>query len=139
MVHLVVKHRLHVCSEVEEKKQESWRQEFENNKREIDFFADTLEIRRDAIQTYIDYKQVDFASNDTKKSNSIGDDSNTDDDDYDSEDEESEEDGSDEDDTIYLVSACPKCGDEKLCRNRSVEKIVKVFQQMMLYRNLLED
>ena len=125
--------------EVEEKEQESWRQEFENNKREIDFFADTLEIRRDAIQTYIDYKQVDFATNDAKKSNSVGEDSNTDDDDYDSADEESEEDGSDEDDTIYLVSACPKCGDEKLCRNRSVEKIVKVFQQMMLYRNLLED
>ena len=98
-----------------------------------------MEIRRDAIQTYIDYKQVDFASNDTKKSNSVGEDSNTDDDDYDSADEESEEDGSDEDDTIYLVSACPKCGDEKLCRNLSVEKIVKVFQQMMLYRNLLED
>ena len=139
MVRLVVKHRLHVCPEVEEKEQESWRQEFENNKREIDFFADTLEIRRDAIQTYIDYKQVDFASHDAKKSNSVGEDSNTDDDDYDSEDEGSEEDGSDEDDTIYLVSACPKCGDEKLCRNLSVEKIVKVFQQMMLYRNLLED
>ena len=104
--------------------QESWRQQFEMNKREVDFFANTLDIRKNAIAHYQDYKKNVFSKG------SITDDDNGGSDESDSEDYN----GEDEDDTTSLVSA-----GQQLTRNLHVERIVKLFNEMLVYRNIIEE
>jgi len=97
--------------------QKSWRQQFEMNKREVDFFSNTLNIRKDAIAHYQDYKKEAFSKG------SITDDEESDD-------SESEE----ENDEHRMVSAS-----QHLTRNLHVERIVKLFNEMMVYRNIIEE
>ena len=103
--------------------QESWRQQFEMNKREVDFFANTLDIRKNAIAHYQDYKKNVFSKG-----------SITDDDDGGSDESDSEDLDEDEDDTTSLVSAR-----QQLTRNLHVERIVKLFNEMLVYRNIIEE
>ena len=87
------------------------------NKRELDFFSNTLDIRKDAIAHYQDYKKEAFSKG------SITDDEESDD-------SESEE----ENDEHRMVSAS-----QHLTRNLHVERIVKLFNEMMVYRNIIEE
>ena len=92
------------------------------NKREVDFFANTLDIRKNAIASYQDYKKEAFSKG-----------SLTDDDD-DGSYESDPEDDQDNDDTLSLVSAS-----QQWTRNLHVERIVKLFNEMMVYRNIIEE
>ena len=106
--------------------QESWRLQFEMNKREVDFFADTLDIRKDAIASYQDYKKEEFSRGSLIEEEGV---TETDD--------ESESDDEDlDDDTISLVSANES---QSMTRNLHVERIVKLFNEMMVYRSVIED
>lgn len=104
-----------------EEKPGAWRQQYEINKREVDFFANTLDIRKNAIASYQDYKKEAFSKG------SLTDD---DDDSYESDPEDDE----DNDDTLSLVSAS-----QQWTRNLHVERIVKLFNEMMVYRNIIEE
>ena len=110
----------------------SWKQKAERNKREINFFENTLDVRKNVIESYSDYKKEPFESCSQS----------------DSEEEEEEEDDDSEDDTIYdssdeddesvgQVSYCPECGDRNIRRNAKMERIADLFKTMMEYRNLL--
>ena len=111
-----------------------WKQEFDEKKKEIDFFSDTLDIRKNAIETYIDYKKESFKNHSDDNSYASKNDEDSNDNDSDS----SDEDDDDTDDaTICLVTNCPKCGVGKLSRNAKIEKIVKTFQLMMHFRQFL--
>lgn len=92
------------------------------NKREVDFFANTLDIRKNAIAHYQDYKKNVFSKG-----------SITDDDESDESDSE-DYNGEEEDDTLSLVSAR-----QQLTRNLHVERIVKLFNEMLVYRNIVEE
>ena len=96
------------------------------NKREVDFFADTLDIRKDAIASYQDYKKEEFSRGSLIEEEGV---TETDD--------ESESDDEDlDDDTISLVSANES---QSMTRNLHVERIVKLFNEMMVYRSVIED
>jgi len=111
-----------------------WKQEFDEKKKEIDFFSDTLDIRKNAIETYIDYKKESFKNHSDDNSYASKNDEDSNDNDSDS----SDEDDDDTDDaTICLVTNCPKCGVGKLSRNAKIEKIVKTFHLMMQFRQFL--
>ena len=103
--------------------QESWRQQFEMNKKEVDFFANTLDIRKNAIARYQDYKKNVFSKG-----------SITDDDDESDKSDSEYYNGEDENDTTSLVSAR-----QDLTRNLHVERIVKLFNEMLVYRNIIEE
>ena len=87
------------------------------NKRELDFFSNTLNIRKDAIAHYKDYKKEAFSKG------SITDDEESDD-----------SDSEEENDEHRMVSAS-----QHLTRNLHVERIVKLFNEMMVYRNIIEE
>ena len=110
--------------------QESWRRQFEMNKREVDFFADTLDIRKDAIASYQDYKKEEFSRGSLIEEEGV---TETDDESV-SDDEDEDED--EDDDTISLVSANES---QSMTRNLHVERIVKLFNEMMVYRSVIED
>ena len=93
------------------------------NKREVDFFANTLDIRKNAIASYQDYKKKAFSKG-----------SLTDDDDDDGSYESDPDDDEDNDDTLSLVSES-----QQWTRNLHVERIVKLFDEMMVYRNIIEE
>ena len=114
-------------TEEHEDTQTSWREHFEMNKKEIDFNENTLDIRKNAIETYIDYKMESFQTDADVEEEASSSDTVTNNSDSD-EDEE----------TIELVSVCPKCGNSKLTRNLKIERIIKLYDQMMHYRNLVE-
>ena len=90
------------------------------NKRELDFFSNTLNIRKDAIAHYQDYKKEAFSKG------SITDEEESDDSDSEEEDVENDE--------HRMVSAS-----QQLTRNLHVERIVKLFNEMMVYRNIIEE
>ena len=111
--------------EVEDtEEQESWRQQFEMNKTEVDFFANTLDIRKNAIAGYQDYKKEAFSKG------SISDEDDSDESDF----EDDADEGDDDDDTLSFMSAS-----QQLTRNLHVERIVKIFNEMMIYRNVIEE
>ena len=93
------------------------------NKKEVDFFANTLDIRKNAIARYQDYKKNVFSKG-----------SITDDDDESDESDSEYYNGEDENDTTSLVSAR-----QDLTRNLHVERIVKLFNEMLVYRNIIEE
>lgn len=86
------------------------------NKREVDFFSNTLDIRKDAIACYQDYKKEAFSKG------SITD-----------EEEESSDSDSEEEDEENRMS------NQQLTRNLHAERIVKLFNEMMVYRNIIEE
>ena len=106
----------------------SWKEKVERNKREIDFFENTLDVRKNAIESYSDYK-IPFES--CSQSEDEEDDDSEDDTDtlYDSSD--------DDDESVYQVSSCPECGDRNIRRNAKLERIAELFNKMMEHRNLL--
>ena len=111
----------------------SWREQFEHNKKEIDFFTDTLDIRKNAIETYVDYNNMD---------SKIQEDDDSDSEESDDQDETDEEEGSTEDDdeeTSCSITVCPKCGDKNFFRNHNVENVLKLFKQMMIFRTYLKE
>ena len=104
----------------------TWKQKFESNKKEIDFFENTLDIRKNAIESYSDYKKgkaddghFDMDSSTTEEDQS---------------EDDSEYESSDEDDES-LVSECPECGDGDWQRNQKMERMIELFNKMMEYRN----
>ena len=103
----------------------SWRQKFERKKKEIDFFENTLDIRKNAIESYSDYKMnggnIQIDSSSSEEDDSEGDT------DYDSSEEDDSSDG--------LVSDCPQCGARDWRRNDKMEKMIEIFNTMMEYRN----
>ena len=107
----------------------SWKEKVERNKREIDFFENTLDVRKNAIESYSDYK-IPFES--CSQSEDEEDDDSEDDTDtlYDSSDD-------DDDESVYQVSSCPECGDRNIRRNAKLERIAELFNKMMEHRNLL--
>ena len=106
----------------------SWKQKAELNKRKIDFFENTLDVRKNANESYSDYKKVPFESF-SQSEDEENDDSEDDTDTlYDS---------SDEDESVDKVSICPECGDRNIRRNVKLERISELFNKMMEYRNLL--
>ena len=116
-----------------EEEQVPWREQFDSNKIEVNFFENTLDIRKNAIETYIDYKMEDFKN---KEESASEDEEDTITDPSGSEEEETESESDDE--TVVLVTSCPKCN-SKLYRNHKTEKIIKQFDKMMHYRNLIEN
>merc|ERR1719384_3018916 len=88
--------------------QKSWRQQFEMNKREVDFFSNTLDIRKDAIACYQDYKKEAFSKGSITE-----------------EEEESDDSDSEEEDEENRMSS------QQLTRNLHAERIVKLFNEMM--------
>ena len=100
------------------------------NKREVDFFADTLDIRKDAIASYQDYKKEEFSRGSLIEEEGV----TETDDESESDDEDLDED--EDDDTISLVSANES---QSMTRNLHVERIVKLFNEMMVYRSVIED
>ena len=98
------------------------------NKREVDFFADTLDIRKDAIASYQDYKKEEFSRGSLIEEEGVTE--------TDNESESDDEDLDEDDDTISLVSANES---QSMTRNLHVERIVKLFNEMMVYRSVIED
>ena len=111
----------------------SWKQKVERNKREIDFFENTLDVRKNAIESYSDYKKVPFESCSQSDSEEEEEDDNDSEDDTDTLYDSSDED----DESVGQVSICPECGDRNIRRNAKLERIVELFNKMMEYRNLL--
>ena len=109
----------------------SWKQKVERNKREIDFFENTLDVRKNAIESYSDYKKVPFES--CSQSNSEEEEENEDD----SEDDTLYDSSDEDDESVGQVSNCPECGDKNIRRNAKLERIAELFTKMMEYRNLL--
>ena len=110
----------------------SWKQKAERDKRQIDFFENTLDVRKNAIESYSDYKKIPLKSNSESDSDA----------DEDEEDDDSEHDtvcdSSDEDDeSVGQVSSCPECGDRNIRRNAKLERIAQIFKKMMEFRDLL--
>ena len=106
----------------------SWRQQFENNKKEIDFYKDTLDIRKNAIETYVDYNNEDVCNQDSDGS-----------DESESDETDSCTNDDDDDETSCSITACPKCGSKIFYRNHNVENVVKLFKQMMIFRNYFKE
>jgi len=96
--------------------QKSWRQQFEMNKREVDFFSNTLDIRKDAIACYQDYKKEAFSKGSITE-----------------EEEESDDSDSEEENEENRMSS------QQLTRNLHAERIVMLFNEMMVYRNIIEE
>ena len=112
----------------------SWRQQFENNKKEVDFYTDTLDIRKNAIETYLDYNNEDVQNLENDEN-----DKSSSDDQNESDEDESSTDEEDDEETTCSITACPKCGSKIFYRNHSVENVVKLFKQMMIFRNYLKE
>ena len=107
----------------------SWKEKVERNKREINFFENTLDVKKNAIESYSDYKKVPFESC-GQSEDEENDDSEEDTDTlYDSSDED--------DESVGQVSRCPECGDRNLRRNTKLERIAELFNKMMEHRNLM--
>ena len=104
----------------------NWKLAFEQKKREIDFFANTLDIRKNAIESYNDYSKLleEEDSDDIENESDCS--------------EVSEEDSStvceEESDEDRGLLECPECGSAIIKRNHQAEKISKLFFRMMEFR-----
>ena len=114
-----------------EGEQLTWKQKFERNKKEIDFFENTLDIRKNAIESYSDYKKDKLDYGHFEMDSSTTEEGQSEDD--------SDNETSDDDDDVYdgesLVSECPDCGDQDWRRNAKMERMIELFNKMMEYRN----
>lgn len=111
--------------------QSNWKLAFEGKKRELDFFANTLEIRKDAIETYKDYSKL-IEENIQKE---VSEDTEEDDSDSDT---EYEDDTDTETSVGSCIVDCPVCSEPIVERNLQAEKISKLFFSMMEIRNKME-
>jgi len=117
-----------------EHKESNWRLSFDKNKREIDFFANTLEIRKNAIETYTDYSKLLGDTMFEQKQERSFDDSDNNEDDNDSSTEcETDTDTDTSEDST--TADCPVCNEPIIERNIQAEKISKLFYSMMEFRN----
>ena len=113
----------------------NWKLSMEKNKKELDFFANTLEIRKNAIETYKDYSKLieenaideDKSCDDTEVDDTSDD--GTEYQDTDTDNETSEDAG---------IVDCPVCKESIVERNLQAEKISKLFFSMMEFRNKME-
>jgi len=112
-----------------------WRLSMEKKKKELDFFANTLEIRKNAIETYKDYSKLLEENAEENGKDYLSDDTGV---------EESEDDTEYDDDTSTETSEegciinCPVCKEPIEERNLHAEKISKLFFTMMEFRNKME-
>eukprot|EP00092_Neocalanus_flemingeri_P017147 GFUD01018544.1.p1 GENE.GFUD01018544.1~~GFUD01018544.1.p1 ORF type:complete len:417 (-),score=122.09 GFUD01018544.1:341-1591(-) len=110
----------------------NWKLDFEKKKRKLDFFANTLDIRKDAIGTYADYSKL-LEENQCREELS----NSSDEDDNDSS-TECEDDTDSETSEDTLIVDCPVCNQPIMERNLQAEKISKLFYSMMEFRNKME-
>lgn len=110
----------------EKKREEKVKKRMMKLIKKIDFFANTLKIRKDAIETYSDYNGVDEGVS-----------SEEDDDDDTSTIVDDENNFQDEIDKNTKILNCKICNEPIDERNGSLEKLVSLFNNMMLYRNKL--
>ena len=108
----------------------NWRLSAEKNKRELDFFANTLNIRKDAIETYKDYSKL--LEENQKDQEGL---SNTSDEDDNDSSPECEDDTDTETSEDAAIVDCPVCDLPIVDRNLQTEKISKLFFSMMEFRN----
>eukprot|EP00090_Calanus_glacialis_P007702 TRINITY_DN16148_c0_g1_i1.p1 TRINITY_DN16148_c0_g1~~TRINITY_DN16148_c0_g1_i1.p1 ORF type:complete len:245 (+),score=76.39 TRINITY_DN16148_c0_g1_i1:84-737(+) len=109
----------------------NWRLSMEKNKRELDFFANTLNIRKNAIETYKDYSKL-LEENEKGQEEEL---SNTSDEDDNDSSTEYEDDTNTETSEDPAIVDCPVCDLPIVDRNLQAEKISKLFFSMMEFRN----
>jgi len=113
----------------------NWKLSMEKKKKELDFFANTLEIRKNAIETYKDYSKLLEENAEESNKDDLSDDTEVD---------ESDDDTEYDDDTSTATSEdgqivnCPVCKEPIVERNLHAEKISKLFFSMMEFRNKME-